>query len=94
MTFFCRSIQNKKELKHQTDIFGFILKSRESDDLSLKARSRFVIYLRSLSQPVSLGEMVKTWDACAQRVIIEYAQQTGGGTFSSRHGAWENCVGA
>ncbi|XP_042426453.1 mediator of RNA polymerase II transcription subunit 15a-like isoform X2 [Zingiber officinale] len=68
--------------------------SRESDDLSVKARSRFVIYLRSLSQPMSLGEMVKTWDACAQRVITEYAQQTGGGTFSSRHGAWENCVGA
>lgn len=82
------------EIKHQTDKCIFILKSRESDDLSVKARSRFVINLRSLSQPMSLGEMAKMWDACSQRVITEYAQLTGGGTFSSRNGAWENCVGA
>ncbi|THU68941.1 hypothetical protein C4D60_Mb08t09140 [Musa balbisiana] len=67
---------------------------RESDDLSVKARSTFIISLRGLSQPMSLGEMARTWDVSARKVITEYAQQTGGGTFSSRYGAWENCVGA
>ncbi|RWW12319.1 hypothetical protein GW17_00024017, partial [Ensete ventricosum] len=63
---------------------------RESDDLSVKARSTFIISLRVLSQPMSLGEMARTWDVCARKVITEYAQQAGGGTFSSRYGAWEN----
>ncbi|XP_008789503.2 mediator of RNA polymerase II transcription subunit 15a [Phoenix dactylifera] len=66
--------------------------SGESDDLSVKAKSRFSISLRGLSQPMSLGEMARRWDACARKVIAEYAQQTGGGSFSSRYGAWENCV--
>lgn len=67
---------------------------RESDDLSVKARSTFIISLRGLSQPMSLGEMARTWDVSARKVITEYARQTGGGTFSSRYGAWENCVAA
>ncbi|CAL9133498.1 unnamed protein product [Musa acuminata var. zebrina] len=67
---------------------------RESDDLSVKAKSRFIISLRALSQPMSLGEMARTWDACVRKVITEFAQQTGGGTFSSRYGAWENCISA
>ncbi|OAY75775.1 Mediator of RNA polymerase II transcription subunit 15a [Ananas comosus] len=68
--------------------------SRESDDLSTKAKTKFNISLRGLSQPMSLREIAKTWDSCARKVIAEYAQQTGGGSFSSRFGAWENCVGA
>ncbi|THU56508.1 hypothetical protein C4D60_Mb11t17970 [Musa balbisiana] len=67
---------------------------RESDDLSVKAKSRFIISLRALSQPMSLGEMARTWDACVRKVITEFAQQTGGGTFSSRYGAWDNCISA
>jgi len=66
----------------------------ESEDLSTKTKSKFSISLRCLSQPMSLGEMAKTWDACARKVILEYAQQTGGGSFSSTYGSWENCVGA
>ncbi|PKA57940.1 Mediator of RNA polymerase II transcription subunit 15a [Apostasia shenzhenica] len=68
--------------------------SDESDDLSIKAKSRFSISLRCLSQPMSLGEMARTWDACARQVIVEYAQQMGGGSFSSTYGTWENCVSA
>lgn len=67
--------------------------SRESEDLSIKARSRFNNSLRGLSQLVSLGELARTWDACAHKVLVEYAQQTGGGTFSSTYGTWEKCVG-
>ncbi|KAJ8509773.1 hypothetical protein OPV22_000207 [Ensete ventricosum] len=67
---------------------------RESDDLSIKARSRFNNSHRGLSQPVSLGELARTWDACAHQVLVEYAQQRGGGTFSSTYGTWEICVGA
>ncbi|CAL9125466.1 unnamed protein product [Musa textilis] len=67
--------------------------SRESEDLSIKARSRFDNSLRGLSQPVSLGELARTWDACAHKILVEYAQQTGGGTFSTTYGTWEKCVG-
>ncbi|URD82896.1 hypothetical protein MUK42_02272 [Musa troglodytarum] len=64
---------------------------RESEDLSIKARSRFDNSLRGLSQPVSLGELARTWDACAHKILVEYAQQTGGGTFSTTYGTWEKC---
>ncbi|XP_077248369.1 mediator of RNA polymerase II transcription subunit 15a-like [Tasmannia lanceolata] len=65
--------------------------SKDFEDLSVKAKSRFSISLRSLSQPMSLGDMVRTWDVCTRKVITEYAQQSGGGSFSSRYGTWESC---
>ncbi|XP_038993346.1 mediator of RNA polymerase II transcription subunit 15a-like isoform X2 [Hibiscus syriacus] len=65
--------------------------SKEHEDLSVKAKSRFSISLRTLSQPMSLGEIARTWDACARAVISEHAQQSGGGSFSSKYGTWENC---
>lgn len=68
--------------------------SKEYEDLSIKAKSKFSISLRSLSQPMSLSEMARTWDICARAVISEFAQQSGGGTFSSKYGTWENCVSA
>ncbi|XP_061980964.1 mediator of RNA polymerase II transcription subunit 15a-like isoform X4 [Populus nigra] len=68
--------------------------SKEYEDLSIKAKSRFSISLRSLSQPMSLGEIARTWDVCARVVISEHAQQSGGGTFSSKYGSWENCLSA
>lgn len=66
--------------------------SKEYEDLSIKARSRFSISLRSLSQPMSLGDIARTWDICARAVISEHAQQSGGGSFSSKYGTWENCL--
>ncbi|KAL7598491.1 hypothetical protein Lser_V15G22605 [Lactuca serriola] len=66
--------------------------SNEYEDLSVKAKSRFSMSLRSLSQPMSLKEIARTWDICARAVISEYAQQTGGGTVSSKYGTWENCL--
>ncbi|XP_030492178.2 mediator of RNA polymerase II transcription subunit 15a isoform X1 [Cannabis sativa] len=68
--------------------------SKEYEDLSVKAKSRFSISLRSLSQPMSLGEIARTWDVCARAVISEHAQQSGGGSFSSKYGGWENCLSA
>ncbi|KAH8520777.1 hypothetical protein H0E87_001996 [Populus deltoides] len=68
--------------------------SKEYEDLSIKAKFRFSISLRSLSQPMSLGDIARTWDVCAHAVISEHAQQSGGGTFSSKYGSWENCVSA
>ncbi|XP_014499691.1 mediator of RNA polymerase II transcription subunit 15a isoform X1 [Vigna radiata var. radiata] len=65
---------------------------KENEDLSVKAKSRFSISLRSLSQPMSLGEIARTWDVCARTVISEHAQQSGGGSFSSKYGTWENCL--
>ncbi|CAN4090225.1 unnamed protein product [Withania somnifera] len=65
--------------------------SKEYEDLSMKAKSRFSVSLRSLSQPMSLKDIARTWDVCARAVISDYAQQSGGGTFSSKYGPWENC---
>lgn len=68
--------------------------SKEYEDLSVKAKSKFSISLRSISQPMSLGEIARTWDVCARAVISEHAQQSGGGSFSSKYGTWENCLSA
>ncbi|XP_019456230.1 PREDICTED: mediator of RNA polymerase II transcription subunit 15a-like isoform X1 [Lupinus angustifolius] len=65
--------------------------SMENEDLSMKAKSRINISLRSLSQPMSLGEIAKTWDICVRGTISEHAQQSGGGTFSSKYGTWDDC---
>ncbi|XP_055801617.1 mediator of RNA polymerase II transcription subunit 15a-like isoform X1 [Solanum dulcamara] len=65
--------------------------SKEYEDLSMKAKSRFSVSLRSLSQPLSLKDIARTWDVCARAVISDYAQQSGGGTFSSKYGSLENC---
>lgn len=72
----------------------FYFCSKEYEDLSVKAKSRFSISLRSISQPMSLGEIARTWDVCARAVISEHAQQSGGGSFSSKYGTWENCLSA
>ncbi|XP_009348728.2 mediator of RNA polymerase II transcription subunit 15a [Pyrus x bretschneideri] len=66
--------------------------SKEYEDLSVKAKSRLGTSLRSISQPMSLGEIAKTWDACAYAVISEHAKQRGGGSFTSKYGTWENCL--
>ncbi|XP_011087375.1 mediator of RNA polymerase II transcription subunit 15a isoform X2 [Sesamum indicum] len=68
--------------------------SKEYEDLSIKAKSKFSISLRALAQPMSLGEIARTWDNCARAVISEYAEQSGGGNFSSKYGTWENCLSA
>ncbi|KAK7260944.1 hypothetical protein RIF29_27246 [Crotalaria pallida] len=65
--------------------------SKETEDLSLKAKSKFSISLRSLSQPMSLGDIANAWDVCARGVVSEHAQQSGGGSFSSKYGSWEDC---
>ncbi|GJY22499.1 hypothetical protein Tco_0396157 [Tanacetum coccineum] len=69
--------------------------NKEYKDLSIKAKWRFSSSLRRLSEPMSLKDMAETWDVCARAVIAEYAQQTcGGGTFTSKYGAWEDCLTA
>ncbi|KAL1218413.1 Mediator of RNA polymerase II transcription subunit 15a [Cardamine amara subsp. amara] len=64
--------------------------SKKNEDLM----ARFNVLLGSLSQPRSLKDIAKIWDACARTVICEYAQQFGGGTFSSKYGTWEKFVAA
>ncbi|XP_073137662.1 mediator of RNA polymerase II transcription subunit 15a-like [Henckelia pumila] len=64
----------------------------EGKDLWTKAKSIFTLSLRKCSHPISLKEMVKTWDASARAVLLEFAEQRGGGSFSSRYGKWENVI--
>ncbi|XP_057466942.1 mediator of RNA polymerase II transcription subunit 15a-like isoform X1 [Actinidia eriantha] len=65
-----------------------------TENLSEKAKLRFSLSLRKLSQPMSLGEMARTWDVCARTVLSDFAQSMGGGSFSSTYGTWENCITA
>ncbi|KAK9150483.1 hypothetical protein Syun_008792 [Stephania yunnanensis] len=66
--------------------------SKEYDVMFMKAKSWFSRSLRCLTQPMSLEEMAKSWDACASAAMKEHAQRNGGGSFSSRYGTWQNCV--
>ncbi|KAE8662939.1 Mediator of RNA polymerase II transcription subunit 15a [Hibiscus syriacus] len=68
--------------------------SKEHEDLSVKAKSRFSISLRSLPQPMSLSDIARTWDVCARVVISDHSKLSGGGNFSSKYGTWENCLSA
>ncbi|KAI3966457.1 hypothetical protein MKW92_012969 [Papaver armeniacum] len=68
--------------------------SNEYENLLTKATTKFNTSLRCMSEPISLKEMAKSWDSCANAVFLEYARQNGGGSFSSRYGTWEKCVDA
>ncbi|VFQ92166.1 unnamed protein product [Cuscuta campestris] len=62
-----------------------------------EVKLRFTASLRQLSEPMSIREMAKTWDSCAREVFSEFmTHQMGGGrrSFSSVHGAWEECDAA
>ena len=63
-------------------------------DLSVKVKSKLNLSLRNLLEPLSLERIIMTWDFCARSVLSEYAQQNGGGSFSSKYGTWENCLSA
>lgn len=66
----------------------------DPQDLSVKVKSKLNLSLRSLLEPLSLERIIMTWDFCARSVLSEYAQQNGGGSFSSKYGTWENCLSA
>ncbi|KAJ6304334.1 hypothetical protein OIU77_018075 [Salix suchowensis] len=68
--------------------------SKEPEDLSEKTKMRFSTALRNLSEPMSLLEIARTWDACARTVLLEHVEPLGGERFSSRYGKWENCLAA
>ncbi|KAJ4815307.1 Mediator of RNA polymerase II transcription subunit 15a [Rhynchospora pubera] len=62
---------------------------RDVDNFSTRARSKFDIAIKDLSQPMSLKEIAVTWDTCARKVIQEYAAQVAGRSFSSRMIKWQ-----
>ncbi|XP_062175193.1 mediator of RNA polymerase II transcription subunit 15a-like isoform X4 [Alnus glutinosa] len=66
----------------------------DHQDLSVKVKSKLNLSLLSLQKPLSLGKIARMWDFCARAILCEYAQQNGGGNFSSRYGTWENCLSA
>ncbi|KAK4775189.1 hypothetical protein SAY86_010124 [Trapa natans] len=65
--------------------------SEQLEDVNSKVKSRFVMALRSVSQPLTIRDIAKTWDTCSRSVILDYAEQNGGGSFISKYGAWESC---
>ncbi|KAF8028145.1 hypothetical protein BT93_E0914 [Corymbia citriodora subsp. variegata] len=65
--------------------------SKEAEDLTAKAKSRLSRALRMLPQPTSLGGIALRWEESVRAVVLDFARQSGGGTFSSKYGAWEQC---
>lgn len=65
--------------------------SREAEDLSAKAKSMLGRALRMLPQPLSLGGIALSWEESVRAVVLDFARQSGGGNFSSKYGAWEQC---
>ncbi|KAL6129535.1 hypothetical protein ACLB2K_072885 [Fragaria x ananassa] len=64
----------------------------ELEDLSAKVMSKVSRSLRTLKEPLSLGDIATVWDTCAREVVCECAQQNGGGSFSSKYGTWEDIL--
>ncbi|KAI3772706.1 hypothetical protein L6452_03898 [Arctium lappa] len=54
--------------------------------------SRFERSVRELGEKMSIGDMARQWDACCRTVIMELAQQRGGGSLVSSYGRWEGCT--
>ncbi|MED6160798.1 hypothetical protein PIB30_054687 [Stylosanthes scabra] len=63
----------------------------DKDDLSIKANLKLRLSLRSMNEPLSLQNIAMSWDRCVREAICEFAQNQGGGTFSSKYGGWEVC---
>ncbi|XBI43627.1 hypothetical protein VPH35_108377 [Triticum aestivum] len=49
--------------------------------------------LSQLPEPRSIKGIAQAWDACVRRAVVEFAHGLGGGTFSTRYGRWESCIG-
>ncbi|EOA26015.1 hypothetical protein CARUB_v10019419mg [Capsella rubella] len=66
------------------------------EDLSARTRSRFSFSLKELSDPnpISLEDIAQMWNDSSRATMIEYAERHGGGTFSSKYGAWETVLRA
>ncbi|CAL0333633.1 unnamed protein product [Lupinus luteus] len=65
--------------------------SEDLEDLWMIAKAKLRFSLQSMNQPWSLAEIAISWEHCARKAILEYAQHNGGGTFSSKYGGWEMC---
>jgi hypothetical protein len=50
--------------------------------------------IRGIPEPRSISETARVWDSCVRQAVVEFAQQFGGGAFSSRYGRWERLGGA
>ncbi|OAP11165.1 hypothetical protein AXX17_AT2G06680 [Arabidopsis thaliana] len=64
------------------------------EDLSARTRSRFSLSMKELSEPGFSKGIAQTWNDCARATMVEYAERHGGGTFSSKYGAWETVLRA
>ncbi|AEC06145.1 mediator of RNA polymerase II transcription subunit [Arabidopsis thaliana] len=64
------------------------------EDLSARTRSRFSLSMKEFSEPGFSKGIAQTWNDCARATMVEYAERHGGGTFSSKYGAWETVLRA
>ncbi|XP_010552438.1 PREDICTED: mediator of RNA polymerase II transcription subunit 15a-like isoform X2 [Tarenaya hassleriana] len=61
-------------------------------DLTVKTKSRFILSLRTVAEPMSLKDIAGIWNACARAAVAEFAEGQGGGSFSSKSGPWKSCL--
>jgi len=50
--------------------------------------------MKEFSEPGFSKGIAQTWNDCARATMVEYAERHGGGTFSSKYGAWETVLRA
>uniref|UniRef100_A0A0E0ML15 ARC105/Med15 mediator subunit C-terminal domain-containing protein n=1 Tax=Oryza punctata TaxID=4537 RepID=A0A0E0ML15_ORYPU len=49
--------------------------------------------LGELTEPRSIEQMARAWDASVRGAVAKFARRRGGGTFSSAYGRWKSCTG-
>ncbi|KAM0853341.1 hypothetical protein ACQ4PT_051176 [Festuca glaucescens] len=66
---------------------------KKSPTISGSVHAAFHLALKHLPELHSIKDIARVWDTCVRTAVTEFAHQYGGGTFSSRYGRWERCVG-
>ncbi|KAM0866721.1 hypothetical protein ACQ4PT_042446 [Festuca glaucescens] len=65
---------------------------KNSSAITISVDVAFRHALADLSEPRSIKETARAWDACVRKAVTEFAHRHGGGTVSSMLGRWERCA--
>ncbi|KAM0906052.1 hypothetical protein ACQ4PT_017014 [Festuca glaucescens] len=65
---------------------------KNSSAIAISVDVAFRHALADLSEPWSIKETARAWDACVRKAVTEFAHRHDGGTASSMLGRWERCA--
>lgn len=73
-------------------IIFFGLDRNEADhELVMKAKLKLQGYLRCLPHPLSIKDIMMSWEKCIREAVCDHVKKFGGGSFTSKYGSWEKC---